>query len=154
MPNIRFPANGEAVPSSAHLSILGMRRVALEAYIEELIALLDTLDGDADAEPELGWLGNGRVCLSNEPSDDREGDDERDWDAGSPCGGDHGIADGDAASSEEFLFAGWTGDGSGVERGEAMIRGLPRGNDRPTMKALIVAGWEPERSEIGAIGLD
>lgn len=33
-----------------------------------------------DGEPELGWTGHGRGCLPGEPTDDREGDDERDCD--------------------------------------------------------------------------
>jgi hypothetical protein len=51
------------------LAILRRRRAKVEARIEELIALLDLLDGDENLEPYL---------TDSEPeNDDREQDDER-----------------------------------------------------------------------------
>ena len=43
-------------------------RQQVEAEIERLLVVLDTLDGDADAEPSLAGYGGG--------TDDREGDCE------------------------------------------------------------------------------
>jgi len=62
-----------------------------------------------DSEPDLGWAesaGKGIVGPQN-CLDDRENDDEREDTA------EHGIADDDALHSEEFMFGGWTGNGSG-----------------------------------------
>lgn len=38
---------------NAHARILVRRRATLEAYIEQLIALLDDMDGDENMEPSL-----------------------------------------------------------------------------------------------------
>jgi len=52
---------------NAHARILVRRRATLEAYIEQLIALLDEMDGDEDMEPDLA---------GTHPRDaDREADD-------------------------------------------------------------------------------
>jgi hypothetical protein len=56
-----------------HVRIIEYRRAELEQWIEELIALLDALDGDENLEPDLAGFDD--CCL-----DDREGDDEREWD--------------------------------------------------------------------------
>lgn len=80
-----------------HAIVTARRR--LEAKIEELIALLDLIDGDENLEPELaGW--------DSRQMDDREGDDEREWD---PV--EAGIADIDGMQEQTpgFYF------GSGVE---------------------------------------
>jgi hypothetical protein len=62
-------------------NILQFRRAELENHIEDLIALLDLIDGDENLEPELaGW--------DSRQMDDREGDDEREWDPA-----EDGIAD-------------------------------------------------------------
>lgn len=49
------------------------QRLRLERRIQELIDLLDFIDGDCDLEPDLA--GFDRRCM-----DGREGDDERDCD--------------------------------------------------------------------------
>lgn len=70
---------------------LPMQRASLEAKIEELIALLDLLDGDADLEPDndnepsLGWSDmESRYGCQADPhgEDDRELEDENDEDGG------------------------------------------------------------------------
>lgn len=60
-----LPVDGEAMSE----------REKIEAAIEQLIALLDVIDGDPDLEPSLGIGGN-------YVSDDREGDDADDEDCG------------------------------------------------------------------------
>lgn len=66
-------------------------RMRIEATIEQLVALLDEIDGDPDMEsanddePSLGWpermAGNGaRVGLHRTGEDDREIEDEHDED--------------------------------------------------------------------------
>ncbi|WP_221966327.1 hypothetical protein [Rhizobium laguerreae] len=66
-----------------------LRRETLEAYIEELIALLDVLDGDpnlednGDSEPSIGstpqCIGNGCFYdLELDLSDDEDGNDDED----------------------------------------------------------------------------
>jgi hypothetical protein len=46
-----------------------------------------------EGEPDLGWTGHGRGCDPNEPADDREGDDEREFDPA-----EAGFADADAVA--------------------------------------------------------
>lgn len=70
-------------------SIGQFRRAVIEAWIEQLIALLDELDGDENLEPELA--GFNAECM-----DDREGDDEREDDPA-----EMGIAD-DGGIAEQF----------------------------------------------------
>ncbi|HEV7247933.1 MAG TPA: hypothetical protein VGN93_13195 [Shinella sp.] len=70
---------------------IGVARRAVEAKIEELIALLDLLDGDVDLEPgndneptlgwPEGWPGQGATRLRNVEEDDRELEDENDEDS-------------------------------------------------------------------------
>jgi len=80
-------------------------RQRLEAKIEELIALLDEVDGDADLEPTLAWPFHGPQWLSEAgiADDDREWDDEREWDPA-----EMGIADMDGAEEQcpSFYFGG------------------------------------------------
>jgi hypothetical protein len=56
-------------------------------------------------EPELGWTGHGTGCRDGEPTDDREGDDER---APNEDEGDYDGGEGDAPG---FIWGG--GDGTG-----------------------------------------
>ncbi|WP_074067577.1 hypothetical protein [Rhizobium gallicum] len=74
-------------------SILQFRRVEIEDRIEELIALLDLLDGDENLEPALAWplYGPHGLSLAASNDDDREHDDEREFDPA-----EDGIADADA----------------------------------------------------------
>lgn len=58
---------------SVHVRIVAFRREQLEALIEELIALLDLLDGDENLEPYLAGLDEFSL-------DDREAEDENDED--------------------------------------------------------------------------
>lgn len=66
---------------NVHVKVQQMRRAKVEEYIEELIALLDVLDGDPDlednndAEPSIGNQGryiNGKLeyDLEDDASDD------------------------------------------------------------------------------------
>jgi len=64
-------------------------RSELEAHIDDMIAILDTLDGDPDFEPEndnepsLGWPAYGPGALAPVfEHDDREVEDENDEDGG------------------------------------------------------------------------
>jgi hypothetical protein len=77
---------------NAHVRIQTMRRQALEAKIEEMIALLDLLDGDpdledsGDTEPSLGEAGlitaSGVECdLEWDTSDAEPAGDESDFSA-------------------------------------------------------------------------
>jgi hypothetical protein len=66
---------------NAHTSIVAFRRAELEAKIEELIELLDLLDGDENLEPD-------HAGFDPRTMDDREGDDEREADEA-----ERGIAD-------------------------------------------------------------
>jgi len=62
-----------------------LRREALEAYIENLIALLDLLDGDADLEDNGDFepsIGSTPQCIGNERFDDLEMDAADDEDGG------------------------------------------------------------------------
>lgn len=83
-----IPANGNALP-----------RHRIEAYIEQLIDLLDHLDGDADLE-EGGDLEP--YLAGADPGDnDREHDEEREYDP-AECG----IADQDGLA-EQFSGIGF-----------------------------------------------
>jgi hypothetical protein len=79
MPQAHLPAADTGLP---------ITREQVEAQIESLIDLLDTLDGDRDAEPSLGWqTGNQSpehhsqaaidFCGDANSGDDREEEDER-----------------------------------------------------------------------------
>ncbi|MGA1835154.1 hypothetical protein [Rhizobium wenxiniae] len=94
---------------------------------------------DEDLEPYLA---------DTLPSDDDlEGDDERE-----PEETDENGDEQDCCYSEDewspYDAAGLQFDGHGVNLANDLIGDLPTFNDRPTMKALIAAGRDPERSEI------
>ncbi|MDX1222394.1 hypothetical protein GOL85_11730 [Sinorhizobium medicae] len=57
-------------------------RHRIEAKIQELIEILDLIDGDADLEPALGWplLGPCVLIEAAYADDDRGYDDEREGD--------------------------------------------------------------------------
>jgi hypothetical protein len=76
-------------------------RHRLEKTIEEMIALLDQIDGDPDFEPALGWPIQGpRVLIADAyRDDDRELDDERENDPA-----EMGIADLDAMAEQAPYF--------------------------------------------------
>lgn len=65
-------------------------RQRIEAKIQELIEILDLIDGDPDFEPALGWPLSGTLALSEAAynDDDREHEDEREDDPA-----ERGIAD-------------------------------------------------------------
>lgn len=83
-------------------------RRSIEERIEQLIYLLDVVDGDPDLEPELGWTMPAMGCLPGEPTDDREGNDERDCDL---AGGTSDIED-DRAHNDDPGFI-WGGNEPG-----------------------------------------
>ncbi|MBZ9789604.1 hypothetical protein K9B32_05585 [Rhizobium sp. 3T7] len=102
---------------NSHIRVLQFGRKAVEAKIEELIDLLDQLDGDADLEdgaddePSVGsaWVGN-RVV------DDIEFDEA-----------ERGIADKDALEllqSDGGFGEGFHFDGSGQAIARKMLRGI------------------------------
>lgn len=97
MPNTAVLAAGGALPTAQptiFLAVTPTMRLRIATTIENLIALLDTIDGDENLEPELaGFFGVG---------DDREGDDEREADP-AECG----IADLDALNELGYLPAGY-----------------------------------------------
>lgn len=114
------------------------RRSELERHIEELIALLDLLDDDADLEdegdlePSLGWPEQfGLSALANVPEhDDREREDENNEDGGDaePEETDQNGDEQDCCHSEdEFnpLQPDMRFDGAGVDMAEAMIEANP-----------------------------
>jgi len=59
---------------TALLQSLGIRdRAVLEAVIENLIAMLDTMDPDPDLEPWLGWsLSGSGVEISHDREEENE----------------------------------------------------------------------------------
>lgn len=145
-------------------------RQRLEAKIEDLIGLLDLLDGDPDFEPYLAGFDH---AFRGGSPDDREGADDSnmpglgegdDSDLEPSCGwtlnGAHGYGNeeeepnGDeqdcSHSEDEWSPAGGSLvlDGSGVDIANALVKGLPTFWDRPTMKSLIAGGVDPNRSEI------
>ncbi|KAA0698526.1 hypothetical protein DTW90_12015 [Neorhizobium sp. P12A] len=73
------------------------RRAVIEGWIEQLIALLDELDGDENMESELAGF-------SPECMDDREGDDEREDEPA-----EMGIGDQDGIAEQFPSFAGGWG---------------------------------------------
>ncbi|MCH4560334.1 hypothetical protein [Mesorhizobium jarvisii] len=87
MSNIRVPAAGEAVASKStiFLAMTPKVRLQLATTIENLIALLDEIDGDADIEadggdePSLGWNAAGQPGFAEDieldTSDDEDGHD-------------------------------------------------------------------------------
>jgi len=73
---------------TALLESLGIRdRTGVEAVIESLIAMLDTMDPDPDLEPSLGWgLSGGGTEVSHDREEENEHggnvEDEPQWDDG------------------------------------------------------------------------
>lgn len=135
-------------------SLLRLRRAELEARVEDLISLLDILDGDPDIEENgdendvgvaEGWrpsgYASGQVVITE---DDEDGADDEDGGDTEPNGDetDH------SPLSEEVGFTCYGYDGSGVAIGEELVKGLPTFWDRTSMKALIAQGVDPDRSEI------
>ncbi|MBX5181679.1 hypothetical protein HJB88_03330 [Rhizobium sp. NZLR5] len=62
-----------------------LRRETIEAYVEQLIALLDLLDGDPDLEDNGDFepsIGSTPQCIGNERFDDLEMDAADDEDGG------------------------------------------------------------------------
>ncbi|MGZ2458709.1 hypothetical protein [Rhizobium anhuiense] len=62
-----------------------LRRETIEAYVEQLIALLDLLDGDSDLEDNGDFepsIGSTPQCFGNERFDDLEMDTADDEDCG------------------------------------------------------------------------
>lgn len=96
---------------------LPMQRASLEAKIEELIGLLDLLDGDADLEPDsdsepsLGWPEAGAAGLAPVlEHDDRELEDENDEDgADTEPNGDEADYNGDESDLSVGRLAGGSG---------------------------------------------
>jgi|GEM_PF-2616280 len=66
---------------TALLESLGItNRQGVEMFIERLIDMLDRMDPDPEAEPNLGWperWGRGEETTFIHSGDDREDDDER-----------------------------------------------------------------------------
>ncbi|WP_140426961.1 hypothetical protein [Ensifer aridi] len=84
-------------------------RRRIEAKIDELVALLDLIDGDPDLEPYVGWASIGRGYTDGESHDEAE--DEREDDVA-----ERGIADLDALNltmQEEDWFGTLCFDGTG-----------------------------------------
>lgn len=86
-----------------------VRRSQVERAIENLIAILDKMDGDENIEPSMAGFDD--RCM-----DDREGDDEREADEA-----ERGIADLDALNlAEQELSADrlshYNGDGNQMAR--------------------------------------
>lgn len=97
---------------SRSLAILQLRRAELERRIEELIALLDLVDGDENLEPYLAG--------TYPEEEDREADDEREPDETDQNGDEE---DGCRSEDEWRPYSGnLQFDGSG----EALARGLLR----------------------------
>lgn len=112
--------------NQVHLQCAGFGNGDLEADLgttEEIdqVRRLERAGGylAGEDEPSLGWAesaGKGIVGQQN-CLDDREHEDEREDDPA-----ELGIADDDAKHSEEFIFGGWPGDGSGVTIARDMLR--------------------------------
>jgi hypothetical protein len=107
--------------------------------LDQSTPIAHALASNYEDEPELGWSGNGKGWSEGDGVDDREGDDERDWDAGCPSGGDHGIADRDAIASDEWTFGASSGDGSGNRIATNLIRGLPVAARRAAIYSIVGA---------------
>jgi hypothetical protein len=94
MPNLSVPAAGGALPTAqptTFLAVTPTMRLRIATTIENLIALLDDIDGDENLEPYLAGFAGGDDDREYDGGDDREGDDEREADP-AECG----IADLDA----------------------------------------------------------
>lgn len=84
-----------AVTANHSPALMQLRRVELERRIEELIALLDLLDGDENLEPYLA---------DTDPNDeDREEEDEREPEELEENGDEHDCA------LDEYECSSWNG---------------------------------------------
>lgn len=105
--------------SAALRSPLEITRARLEAKIEELIGLLDLVDGDENMEPYL--------ADTYPEKEDREDDDERE-----PNGDelDFNGDEQDCSFIEDEGFGQHGYDGSGVDYAERLIRSVPKAAKR------------------------
>ncbi|MGR9169614.1 hypothetical protein [Rhizobium sp. KDH_Rht_773_N] len=119
--------------------LVELRRSAVEALIEELIALLDAIDGDPDLEDNADYepsLGSTAKCIGSECVEDLEFDDCDDEDGGdeeptmgwsNPEGLRSHVPD-EAAMIHDFDFDFEEGalgfDGSGSRMARALLRTL------------------------------
>lgn len=101
------------------LSPLEITRARLEAKIEELLTLLDLVDGDENLEPYL--------ADTYPEKEDREDDDERE-----PNGDelDFNGDEQDCSFIEDEGFGQHGYDGSGVDYAERLIRSVPKAAKR------------------------
>lgn len=98
---------------------LEMTRARLEAKIEELVALLDLIDGDENLEPYMADT----VGMFRGSADDREGDD-----CDVEANGDELDFNGDEQDCsfiEDEGFGQHGYDGSGVDYAERLIKSVP-----------------------------
>lgn len=100
-------------------SPIEITRARLEAKIDDLIALLDLIDGDADLEPYL--------ADSRPEHDDREDDDERE-----PNGDelDYNGDETDCSGHEDEGFGHHGYNGTGVDYAERLISSVPKAAKR------------------------
>ena len=112
MPKHSFQADGEALPDATiFLAVTPSMRLRLETTIENLLVLLDEIDGDpdqedvGDMEPNLGWTD--RPTASMIDTDERE---EVSEDEGAQCD-DEGQCDYDEPG---FIWGGGE-EGKGVK---------------------------------------
>lgn len=99
-------------------------RARLEAKIEELVALLDLIDGDENLEPYL----TDTVGMFRGSADDREGDD-----CDIEANGDELDFNGDEQDCsfiEDEGFGQLGYDGSGVDYAERLINSVPKAAKR------------------------
>lgn len=95
---------------NAHIKIQKMRRAQLEAYVEELIALLDLVDGDPDIEAngdeqDVGMPGN--WCGSRSYGDTVLEDDEDGADAEPEETDEDGDEQDSSRSEDDNIGGGW-----------------------------------------------
>lgn len=100
-------------------ALIEITRARLEAKIEELVALLDSVDGDENLEPYL--------ADTYPEKEDREDDDERE-----PNGDelDFNGDEQDCSFIEDEGFGQQGYDGSGVDYAERLIRSFPKASKR------------------------
>ncbi len=132
------------------LAVSPSMRLRIETTVENLLALLDEIEGDenledgGDAEPSLGWTrhGAGWAEYRDGPAlDDREAEDEHDED------GDPGEDNGDAEPSLGSM--GFYANGKLEYDLEADTSDdEPGGDDEPSM------GWTEKGGQGPIVGLD
>lgn len=130
MPNTRVPADGEAMPAATiFLAVTPTMRLRLATTIENLIALLDEIDGDenteepGDAEPWLAWPERGLTAAGSDTGD-RELDyaDDEDGADAEPEETDHNGDEGDFSMIEDDGIGGDGYDGSGVREAKRLLK--------------------------------